>query len=125
MRWTARRGKKPVQPDDFSGVYPKRKRQRANAALGTGDNTNASARTARIYGMCLLVLAIFYGVCAALYAMNLLEGVHLIVILLFGLINGLFIMGELAMRREFPQRNLIMGIVWGSLPVLVISQLIF
>ncbi len=75
--------------------------------------------------MCLLVLAIFYGVCAALYAMNLLEGVHLIVILLFGLINGLFIMGELAMRREFPQRNLIMGIVWGSLPVLVISQLIF
>lgn len=140
MKWSPTRGKKPVNPDDVSGVYHKGLRPKNRSYAGGGNSPKVSEKKARMFGRALLsIITAFWGTVASYFVIDwinpgvlkdgpyseLFGAVFGLLLFLTGLSVVAFFFGEMMMRREFPQRNWILGLSLGPVILIVVGTLLY
>lgn len=140
MKWSPTRGKKPVNPDNYSGLYHKGLRPKNRGVSGGDHAPKLSEKGTRNIGRGFLMIIVSFWLLAISEKMmdffnpgyltdapyfESFEVVRGISFFLTLLMVPSFFLGELMMRREFPQRNLILGLTLGPLILIIVGALLY
>ena len=129
-----------MNPDNFSGVYHKGLNPKSRGFAGGGNPPNVSKEAALIIGRIFLTIIMsFWGLTLAYFTVNVFSPgaldygpysepfsmAHGLSCFLTFLTLPAFFLGEMMMRREFPQRNWILGLTFGPLILIMVGSLLY
>ncbi|MDB4615352.1 hypothetical protein OAF06_03565 [Akkermansiaceae bacterium] len=121
-----KRTAKTARPDDLSGVYLKPGHRRGTGIFGAEINSLTTPWFVKAMGYLVLTLALTFSVGVGISYISGVGGGTLPVIngSIFIVALVIFVMGEFLSRSEFPQRGLSMLLLWGTVGLIFLIEMI-